>query len=202
MNDTVQPHVEIESFLRAFRQGLGAVPADIRDDLVKEMRSHLEERFERGQLELANDFGSPEDYASQFVHEQLLGTAIVRGRPWELLPALLGAIRTASVAIFLVLPLAVAELIGLALVLIGLSKPLASTHIGLFRSADGSFEGLGWISSTNSMHEVLGLTAIPLFIFLGLLLFWIGNRIMIAVARGELARIRNHRHNSMILESK
>jgi len=52
------------------------------------------------------------------------------------------------------------------------------------------------------MHEVLGLTAIPLFIFLGLLLFWIGNRIMIAVARGELARIRNHRHNSMILESK
>jgi len=153
-------------------------------------------------LELSNDFGSPEEYASQFVHEQLLGTAIVRGRPWELLPALLGAIRTASVAIFLVLPLAVVELIGVALVLIGLSKPLASMHIDLFRSADGGFGGVGWIGNTNSMHEVLGFTAIPLFIFLGLLMFWTGNRIMLAVARGELSRIRNHRHNSMILESK
>lgn len=147
MNNAVQTHVEIESFLRAFRQGLAAVPADIRDDLVKEMRSHLEERLERGQLQLANDFGSPEEYASQFVQEQLLGTAIVRARPWELLLALLGAIRAASVAIFLVLPLAVIELIGLALVLIGLSKPLASTHIGLFRLANGSFGGLGWIST-------------------------------------------------------
>jgi uncharacterized membrane protein len=202
MNDAVQSHAEIENFLRAFRQGLGAVPADIRDDLVKELWSHLQERLERGQLELSNDFGSPQEYARQFVNEQLLGTAIVRGRPWELLPALLGAIRTASVAIFLVLPLAVAELMGIALVLIGLSKPLASTHIGLFRSADGSFGGLGWISNTNSMHEVLGFTSIPLFIFLGLLLVWTGNRIMLAVARGELSRIRNHRHNSMSLESK
>jgi uncharacterized membrane protein len=202
MNDTVPSHVEIENFLRAFRQGLVAVPADIRDDLVKEMRSHLEERLERGQLRLANEFGSPEEYASQFVHEQLLGTAIVRARPWELLLALLGAIRTASVAICFVLPLAVVELIGLALVLIGLSKPLASTHIGFFKLADGSFGGLGWISNTTSMHELLGFTAIPLFIFLGLLLFWAGNRIMLTVARGELARIRNQRRNSMTSGSK
>jgi uncharacterized membrane protein len=202
MNNTVQSHAEIERFLRAFRQGLGTLPADIRDDLVKEMRSHLEERLERGHLELTNDFGSPEEYASQFVHEQLLGTAIVRGRPWELVPALLGAIRTASVAIFLVLPLAVVELIGIAFVLIGLSKPFAGTHIGLFLRANGSFGGLGWIGNTTSTHEVLGFAAIPLFIFVGLLLFWTGNRVMLAVARGELARIRDRRFNSTGLVEK
>lgn len=54
---------------------------------------------------------------------------------------------------------------------------------------------------TTSMHETLRFTVIPIFIFLGLLLFWTGNRIMLAVARGELARIRNHRRKSMILES-
>lgn len=202
MNEIRQSYAdpELETFLKAFRRGLGALPADIRDDLVNEMRSHLEERLQRGQLRLASDFGPPEEYASQFVHEQLLGTAIVRGRPWELLSALLGIVRTAGVAVFFILPLAAVELMGLASVLIGLAKPFATTHIGLFRSADGSFGGLGWISQTTAMHDVLGLIAMPLFIFLGLLLFWTGNRTLLVIARNECARIRNNRRNSMVLE--
>lgn len=196
MKNTTQSQAEVEDFLRRFRRGLAALPDDIREDLVDEVRSHIKERFEQGQFDLAGDFGLPEEYASCFVNEQILGTAVTRGRPWELVIALLAVIPAIATAVFVILPLAVVELAALALVLVGVAKPLASDHIGLFRMADGSFGGLGWIGNTTSMHEVLGLAAMPLFLFAGLLLFWIGNRLLLKVAHWELVAIRSRQTNS------
>ncbi len=180
---------EVENFLRCFRRGLAALPPDIREDLVGELRSHFEERLAEGKLDLPGAFGSAEDYASRFVDAQALRAAATRDNPLKLIAALLGRVRATAFVVFVVLPLAVLEIIGLALAAIGFCKPFSSGHIGLFLEADGRFGALGWVSDPGSMREMLGYAVMPVFIFSGLLLFWLCNRLLLRVARRELALI-------------
>jgi uncharacterized membrane protein len=184
---------EVEDFLRRFRRGLASLPADIREDLVSEVRSHIEERLSQGKLDLETAFGSPEEYASRFVNENVLRTAVARARPWQLVGVLLGRARATALVIFVVIPLAVIVIMALVLAAAGICKPFDPGHIGLFLQADGSFGGLGWISNPGSMHEVLGYAAMPVFIFVGLLLFWGSHRLLLRVARSELVRIQTAR---------
>ena len=114
MNKSSQ--VEVENFLRRFRRGLAALPLDVREDLVGEVQSHLEERLAQGKLDLAGAFGSPEEYASRFVNAEALRAAVTWGNPLQLVAALLGRVRAAAFVVFAVLPLAVLEIMGLALV--------------------------------------------------------------------------------------
>lgn len=180
---------EVENFLRCFRRGLASLPSDIRDDLVGELRSHFEERLAEGKLDLPGAFGSAEDYASRFVDAQALRAAATRDNPLKLIAALLGRVRETAFVVFVVLPLAVLEIIGLAMVAIGFCKPFSSGHIGLFLESDGRFGALGWVSDPGSMREILGYAVMPVFIFSGLLLFWLCNRLLLKVARRELAVI-------------
>jgi uncharacterized membrane protein len=168
---------------------LAALPPDIREDLVGELRSHFEERLAEGKLDLPGAFGSAEDYASRFVDAQALRAAATRDNPLRLVAALLGRVRATAFVVFVVLPLAVLEIIGLALVAIGFCKPFSSGHIGLFLEADGRFGAIGWVSDPGSMREMLGYAVMPVFIFSGLLLFWLCNRLLLRVARRELALI-------------
>jgi uncharacterized membrane protein len=181
---------EVDDFMRRFRRGLTTLPADIREDLVSEVRSHIEERLSQGKLDLATTFGSPEEYASRFVNEEALRTAVARARPWQLIGALLGGVRATALVVFVVLPLAVVEIMAVVLAAAGVCKPLSPGHIGLFLQANGAFGVLGWISDPGSMREVLGYAAMPIFIFGGLLLFWASHRLLLRVACGELVRIR------------
>jgi uncharacterized membrane protein len=183
-------HNEVEDFLRRFRRGLAALPADIRDDFVAEVRAHIEERTAQGAFDLKSSFGSPEEYASRIIGEGTLNTAVDRGNPLFILTVLLGTARTTALTAFVVLPLAVLEIMACALTLIGLLKPVSSSHVGLFLFPNGSFAALGWVSDPRPMHEVLGYAAMPLFIFCGLLLLWVAHALMLRVARGELLRMR------------
>jgi len=184
---------EVEDFLRRFRRGLAALPADVREDLAGEVQSHLTERLAQGKLDLDGAFGSPEEYAAGFVNAEALRTALTRGSPLRLAAVLLGRVREAALVVFVVLPLAAIELMALALVAIGILKPFGGSHIGLFLDSGGGFGGLGWVGDPGAMREVLGYAAMPLFIFAGLLLFWAGNRLLVRVARRELARLQANR---------
>ena len=180
---------DIDDFLRRFRRGLAALPADIREDLVREVQSHFDERLIQEKLDLAA-FGSPEEYASRFLSAEALRAAVTRDNPWRLVAVLLGRVRATFYVIFVVLPLAVFEIMGLALVVTGFCKPFSSGHIGLFLEPDGRFGALGWVNDLGSMREVLGYTSMPIFIFIGLLLFWACHRLLLLVARRELALMR------------
>jgi uncharacterized membrane protein len=184
---------EVEDFLRRFRRGLAALPADIREDLVSEAHSHIQDRLTQGKLDLASAFGSPEAYASRFLTEDAFQSAVTRDRPWQLVSVLLSKARSSALVVFAVLPLAVIEIMAVALLVVGVFKPFSRDHIGLFLHADGTFGVLGWISNPGSMREVLGYSAMPIFIFGGLLLFWVSNRLLLRVARSELAGIRHTR---------
>jgi uncharacterized membrane protein len=178
------------------RRVLAVLLADVREDLLDEVRSHIEERFAQGRLDLKDSFGSPENYASRFVAEGALSAAVSRGNPLHVLTVLFGKARATAVAIFVVLPLAVLEIMAAALTLVGFLKPLSGSHVGLFLLQNGGFGALGWVSDPASMHEVLGYAAMPLFIFCGLLLFWIANKLLLKVARAELVRMRTNRELS------
>jgi uncharacterized membrane protein len=180
---------DIDDFLRRFRRGLAALPADIREDLVREVQSHFDERLIQEKLDLAA-FGSPEEYASRFLNAEALRAAVTRDNPLRLVAVLLGRVRATFYVIFVVLPLAVFEIMGLALVVTGFCKPFSSGHIGLFLKPDGRFGALGWVNDLGSMREVLGYTSMPIFIFIGLLLFWACHRLLQLVARRELALMR------------
>lgn len=193
MNKAASSHDETADFLRRFRRALAALPADIREDLVEELRSHMDERATQGRLDLNRDFGSPEDYASRFITEQTLSAAVDEGRPWRLLAVLLGGVRTTAVTVLIVLPLAVAQFSAVVLMLTGLLKPISSDHIGVFFRSDGAFGGMGWVSDSASMHESLGYAAMPLFILAGLLLFFISNKLLLKAARRELTQMRSNR---------
>ena len=94
---------EVEDFLRRFRRGLAALPADIREDLVDEVRSHIQDRLAQGKLDLASVFGSPEAYASQFLIEDAIQTAVTRAKPWQLVSVLLSKARSSALVIFAVI---------------------------------------------------------------------------------------------------
>ena len=188
---------EVEAFLRRFRRGLAFLPTDIRDDLVDEVRSHIEERLAQGKVDLTKSFGSPEAYASRFAAEQALSAAASQGSPFQLVTVLLAKVRPAAFVVFLVLPLAVVEIMALALATVGVLKPFASDHVGLFLLDNGGFGGLGWIRNTAFMHEALGYAAMPVFVFGGLLLFWISNRLLLSIARREISRLLRDRSMSM-----
>jgi len=181
---------EVDSFLRGFRRGLATLPADIREDLVEEVRSHLEERLAQGKLDLAREFGSADDYAQRFLTELQLSAALSRGTPLRLFTVLVGRATATATVVFVLLPLLLVEISAGMLVSIGLLKPFAADHVGLFLSADGGLAGLGWLSRVDGLHEVLGYAAMPLFIFGGLLLFWLANRQLVRIARRELAELR------------
>ena len=185
------PQNEINDFLRRFRRALATLPADIREDVVGEVGSHLQERSAQGKLSLEASFGTPEAYASQFLAEAALDTAVARGTPWSLFSVLMAEVRITALTIFVVLPLAAVEIMAVAVTLIGFLKPFGGNHIGLFLLSNGGFGAVGWVSDPASMHEVLGYTAMPIFICSGLLLFWIANKLMLNVVRRELAALRN-----------
>lgn len=185
---------EIDHFLSRVRRGLSGLPADIRADVVAELRSHLEDKNEQGQLDLAREFGTPEAYANRFISEQRLSDAINRGTTIPLVTALLGAAQATVFVLFVILPLVTVELISLMSVAIGLAKPFDPGQIGLFMQSNGDFGSLGWIQNVNSMHEVLGYSAIPIFILGGLMVFWVVNRLLLTLARGALAKLRTGIH--------
>lgn len=189
MNNIHIPANEAQDYLRRFRGALGSLPADIREDLVAELRSHIEERQTQAPFSPTQVFGSPEVYASQFIVEQRLSTAVNSGRPLELIASLFVTTRLTATLLFLVFPLIVVEIFGLGLTVLGALKPF-STHIGLFLYPDGAFGGLGWINQPGSAHEVLGYGVMPVFIISGLLTFWLGYRLLVTLGRRELARMR------------
>jgi uncharacterized membrane protein len=175
---------DAELFLRKLRQGLRALPPADREEIVAEIRSHLQDRQQKGQP-LLEGFEDPEAYAATFVSEAALRGALARGASLELGRALLTSARSGFFMLLTVVPLLAVQLVGVGLVICGVLKPFMPSHVGLFLDAGGRLLVLG-ASSGPSAREVLGWWSMPLFLFAGVLLLFVGNRALRALARGRL----------------
>lgn len=179
--------IDAQEFLRRFRLALSPLPAAERDEIAREVASHFAERPLDAES-LAREFGAPEDYAGEFLAERALRGALASGTPWALGRALLGAVGQ-GMALLVVVPLVVLEVMAVALVALGVVKPFAPAHIGLFLNAGGGLQVVGYSSAVPSgTHEVLGPWATPAFIVAGLVIGWASNAAMRALAAGRLRR--------------
>ncbi len=181
---------DIQQYLRRLRAGLGSLPADERDEIVAELRSHIEERVAQGQRSVLDDLGSPEDYATSFVAEHALSGALARGTSFALGRALLTGLRESFFGM-LVVPLLALQLAAATLVVVGALKPILPSRIGVFLDALDHVHAIGLlVGDLGGLHEVLGGWAILAFIGPGVLLLWAGNRALRALARARLILAR------------
>ena len=163
---------EAEEFLRRLRLALSGLAREQRDDVLAEIRSHFEERARAGQDPALEQFGSPDEYAAQFIAESTMQAALAKGTPFALGHALLVAARGSL----------------FALVVLAAIKPLWPDNVGLFFEPGGWFRAVGFISPTGALREVLGWWAIPVFVVSGVLIFWASHRAMRAAVKRRLAR--------------
>ncbi|MBI5548433.1 MAG: hypothetical protein HY901_31510 [Deltaproteobacteria bacterium] len=189
MSTRTLPH-EAEEFLRQLRIGLGALPEQEREDIVAELRSHLQDRHARGKT-LLEGFEDAQTYASRFVSEMALRGALARGTSFDLGRALLTGAKTGIAMLLTVVPLMAVQLIGAALVVVGALKPFMPSRVGLFVDIEGRFVALGaYGGELQGLRELLGLWAIPLFVLGGVGLLWTGNRALRFLAKRRLAATR------------
>ena len=80
----------IEDYLRALSRALRSLPERDRDDIVAEIRAHLEHRAGEGRLDAAiKSLGGPENCARTFIEEMKIQTAFADGGPAKTFGALL-----------------------------------------------------------------------------------------------------------------
>jgi len=95
---------KIEDYLNALSRALRSLPERDRDDIVAEIRAHLEHRAGEGRLnEALNSLGSPESCARTFIDELKIQDAFADGGPTKTFGALLALASrrtTASVGLF------------------------------------------------------------------------------------------------------
>ncbi|HNR77987.1 MAG TPA: DUF1700 domain-containing protein [Parvularculaceae bacterium] len=80
----------IEDYLRALARALRSLPERDRDDIVAEIRAHLEHRAGEGRLDAAiKSLGGPDNCARTFIEEIKIQTAFADGGPAKTFGALL-----------------------------------------------------------------------------------------------------------------
>jgi uncharacterized membrane protein len=178
--------VEVEQYLRRLRLSLAALPEGERDEIVAEIRSHLEERQRRGASALLDGFDPPEVYASHFLSERALADALARGTSLALGRALLVGVRESLLSVLVVVPVALGMFVGVGLIACALLKPFFPAKVGLFCKPHGNVFFLGFSATADGANEILGWWAIPAFLVTGVLVLWAGNRALRALARRRL----------------
>ncbi|HEX8569061.1 MAG TPA: hypothetical protein VF699_03940 [Caulobacteraceae bacterium] len=152
----------IAGWLRRFKWSLGGMPSPEREDLVAEVRAHLDERIAAGVgvTEALNGFGTPEAYARNFVEQMELARALTGGR----FPSLLGAVarrvhRSAVAAAAFIAVLLLAGLAG-GICVTAAVKLVDPVHAGLWFGEGGLY--FGREQEPGRMRELLGPWIFPL----------------------------------------
>lgn len=161
MNDNALPK-EASHFLRRLRWALSALPSQDKDEIVTEIRSHLEDKLSSGRevSESLAAFGLPETLARSYILEHERSVAIATNRLTHVVPALLRRAATSLTAFVATVSLALAWLPAILFSLVAMMKIFDPAHIGLWRS-DTEFY-LGFNDRPDLATDVLGLGIYPL----------------------------------------
>jgi len=155
----------IEHYLSRLRKGMRTVPAEEREEVIDEIRSHIIERLDAqsdtSELRLAEILravGDPDELASQYKTEALLRRGARSKSPFRLLhTTLIWATKGITGFIAFVLTLTG---YGAAAVcyLCALLKPFFASHIGLWLATDGTLT-LGYCHQGLATTELYGISA-------------------------------------------
>lgn len=161
---TIEP-AAITRYMAQFKRLLRPLPAEDREDIAAEIRSHLLLRAEAIGMEQAiAELGPPERCAQGFIEELRLQSAFADGSPGASMSALssvaarsiVGAGSFCLAACFFLLATGFALLIPLELI-----YPEA---VGVWKNAQGAFVAYGYVDAQSraGLREIIGHTTIHL----------------------------------------
>lgn len=181
--------IEIKSsrWLRQLGWALARLPTAERDEIIRETRSHIEERLAEGHPveSVLAGFGDADRYARQFMEEMEAYEALGSQRSGDLALFVLGqAHRNAFAAGALLLVTALGG-VGLVALVIAILKIADPAHTGLWQGPDFTF--LGVINQPVEAQEVLGFWLLPLAALL-LVLALMAGRLLLAFTVRTLLR--------------
>jgi len=179
---------DAERYLKELRQGLASLPAVERDEILAELRTHLEERAGAGGDPLLG-FEPAEALAAGFLSERALRGALAQGGSVALGRALLAAGRDSLAALLAFLPLLLLQVTAVACVVVAALKPFMPDQLGLWIGPGDFHVGVN-VAGNPAVHEVLGWWGTPVLAVAGVLLSWGSTRAMRALARRRLRAAR------------
>jgi uncharacterized membrane protein len=168
----------LDAYLQRLKWALSPLPAEDRDDILRETRAHFAERMsdsdpERAFEAVRSTFGPPETYARQFLDNYQTTVAVADGSGLAMLPQVVrlagrGATALLGAGGFL-------ALYGLVCILlvVALLKPIFPMHVSLWIAPSEGVMGLGYVDAATAAvaTEWLGYWLIPLNLGLALLLY-------------------------------
>lgn len=167
----------IEDYLRALSRALRALPDRDRDDIVAEIRAHLDHRASEGKLDDAlKALGGPEACARTFIEEMKIQSAFADGGPAKTFGALLAlaSVRaTATAGLFIS---SIFFMTAAAFMFVAFYEMVSPEQVGLWSDpAMGSFIfGMQDDLPSPTARELLGRWMIPVSGALAVLTFVAG----------------------------
>ena len=168
------PQQMIDAYLARFESHLRTTSRRDKEEILREIEAHIRDAAERDDGNVASilsRLGEPEALANQYRDVALLQKASRSLSPLVLLRA---AVRLATKGVFGAFVLfcgVVGYAFGAGLVLVGLIKPIAPAHSGLWmRNGVPVSSGALVVIPPPPAHEVLGWWLIPIALTLGVLI--------------------------------
>ena len=172
---------KLETYMRELSRALSGLKANDRDDILLEIRSHLEHRKSEDRLhEALASLGSAKECAQGFYEEIRLQDAFTDGGPTKTIGALLALASRRITAAFGLLVAGIFYLMAAGFALTGVAEVVTPELAGLWVNADKGMFFFGIIDSdtTESATELLGAWLIPVAAGLAVLAFicgqWLG----------------------------
>lgn len=152
---------EIQDWLRRLKWSLTSVPSPERDDIVQETHAHLREAIAGGQTSGAvlAGFGTPEEYARQFVDEMDVSRALGSGRPAAMFATVVRRMHRSFIATLAFLAVFILGCAALGIGYTVVMKIVDPQHAGLWMGRTQFF--IGTIDDPTSAHELLGYSLFP-----------------------------------------
>ncbi|MEL7128084.1 MAG: DUF1700 domain-containing protein [Pseudomonadota bacterium] len=169
----------IESYTNDLAKALAPVATTDRDEIIREIRAHLEQRADEGRLtEALEGLGSPQACARAFRQELALQDAFDDGSPVRTFRALLAnAARNviASVGLFVT---GLFMLIAIGLAFTAFVEIVSPQTTGLWVNAEHSLILFGTLDEGrgDGFTEILGFWYVPLALLAAVILFVVGQK--------------------------
>lgn len=129
----------IEGYLRALGRALSSIQKDDREQILAEIRSHLEIRSEQGRLDEAiRSLGKPDVCARQFLDELRIQAAYADGSPIRSLVTLAGLASRRALAAVGLLVAGMFYMLAAGFLISGIMEFIAPERTGLWIGSDGS----------------------------------------------------------------
>ena len=165
----------VQTYLDKLRGELKKLPEKEKEEILLEIKGHIEERIAQGKelSEIFKKLGEPSSFAQEFITQSFLSQGIATKSVPLILKGMLRWGITTLTGFFFGLLFFSLYLLSLGLVVVALLKPFFPQEIGLFVK-DGNFWGWGYekgVQNISNTNDILGYAFILIALIIGVLIF-------------------------------